>query len=80
MFFSYVKDDEFKKIKLLFEGEVCSHTVLKMHFVPLMKCLSYAGYCVAHVLGDCPSQKGSSRKVNLREENSFWVIAFWNVA
>lgn len=69
-----------KKIKLFFEGEVCSHVVLKMHLLPLVKCLSYAGYCVVHVLGDYPSQTGSSRNVSLREENLFLIVAFWNVA
>lgn len=46
------------KVKLLFEGEVCSHVVLKMFLFPLAKCLSYAGYCVVCVLGDYPSQIG----------------------
>jgi hypothetical protein len=70
-----------KKIKLFFfffEGEV--HVVLKMHFLSLVKCLSYAGYCVVLVLGDYPSQTGSSRNVSHRKENSFWIVAFWNVA
>lgn len=69
-----------EKIKLFFEGEVCSYVVLKMHLLAWVKCLSYAGYCMVHVLGDYPSQTGSSSNVSLREENSLWIVAFWDVA
>lgn len=39
-----------------------------MHLLPFVKCLSYDGYCVVCVLGDYPSQIGSSRHVSLRKE------------